>query len=132
MMGPAPLRPLAAAVLFLGACLVGTTGRGYAPAKGPAGATVSLELDGKRVVSGELLAVEDTALLVLQERRLIRVPAGSIESGKAPKISFTGDRLVAATRERLRLISRYPQGVSPELESRLLRAYGAASVEWIS
>jgi hypothetical protein len=122
--------PPIAALLLLAACMVGTTGRGYAPAKGPAGATVSLDLAGKREVSGELLAVEEATLLVLQEGQLIRVAVTLIESGKAPKVSFKG--LTGATRERLRLISRYPQGVSPELEARLLQAYGLPSVRQIS
>jgi hypothetical protein len=120
------------ALLLLAACMVGTSGRGYAPAKGPAGATVSLDLTGKRDVAGELLAVEEATLLVLQERQLIRVPVALIESGKAPKISFSGRRLAGDTRKRLRLVSRYPQGVSPELEARLLQAYGVTSVRQIS
>jgi hypothetical protein len=127
----ASLRPLAA-LLLLAACMIGTTGRSYAPAKGPAGATVSLDLTGKRAVSGELLAVEETTLLVLQQRELIRVAVTLIESGKAPKISFTGRGLAGDTRERLRLVSRYPQGVSPELEASLLQAYRATSVRQIS
>ena len=126
----ASLPPLTA-LLLLGACLVGTTGRSYAPAKGPAGATVSLDLTGKREVSGELLAVEETRLLVLQNRQLIRVAVTLIESGKAPKISFSGKALAGDTRERLRLVSRYPQGVSAELEARLLQAYGATAVRQI-
>ena len=115
-------------LLLLAACAVGTTGRSYAPAKGPAGATVTLELTGEHQVVGELLAVEDTTLLVLQERELVRVPLPLITSGKAPKLSFTGQSLTGAPRERLRLISRYPQGVSAELEARLLEAYGQSGV----
>jgi len=126
---PASPRSLSA-LLLLAACSVGTTGRSYAPAKGPAGAAVSLDLAGRREVSGELLAVEEATLLVLQEQQLIRVAVTLIESGKAPKVSFKG--WTGATRERLRLISRYPQGVSPELEARLVEAYGVSSVREIS
>ena len=46
-------------------------------------------------------------------------------------VSFTGRTLMAKSdeaRERLRLISRYPQGMSPELEARLLEAYGQSRV----
>lgn len=123
----APLGLLIALPLLAG-CMVGTSGRNYAPARGPAGATVSLELPGKRVVQGELLAVEDTTLLVLEQQRPIRVAIAAIESGKAPRISFAGRTMSPATRERLRLVSRYPQGVSAELEARLLQAYGATGV----
>src|SRR5687767_10293468 len=111
------------ALLLLAACVVGTTGRSYAPARGPAGAMVSLELSGRRMVSGELLAVEEATLLVLQEQQLVRIAMAMIDSGKAPRISFAGRSMSADTRERLRLVSRYPQGVSAELEERLLRAY---------
>lgn len=120
------------APLLLAACMVGTSGRNYAPAKSPAGATVSIDLGDSRRITGELLAVEETTLLVLQEHELIRVAVTLIRSGKAPKISFTGQSLVDTTRERLRLVSRYPQGVSPELEARLLQAYGTTSVRQIS
>ncbi len=125
------LRPMIAPLL-LAACMVGTSGRSYAPARGPAGAMVSLELAGKPVVTGELLAVEDETLLVLQAQQLVRVAIASIESGKAPKVSFAGRSMSPDTRERLRLVSRYPQGVSAELEARLLQAYGATAVGRIS
>lgn len=115
-------------LLLLAACSVGTTGRNYKPAKGPAGAIVVLELSNQRRVSGELLAVDPASLLVLQERQLVRVAMPLIQSGKAPKVSFTGPTLTPETRERLRLISRYPQGVSPALQTRLLEAYGLRDV----
>jgi hypothetical protein len=120
------------ALLLLAACMVGSSGRSYAPARGPAGATVWLELTGKREISGELLAVEQATLLVLQEQQLVRVRMTLIQSGKTPRISFAGRSMSADTRERLRLVSRYPQGVSPELEARLLQAYGTSSVRQIS
>lgn len=117
---------------LLAACAVGTTGGSYEPAKGPAGARVTLEVTGHREVIGELLAVEDASLLLLQERQLVRVPLALIVSGNAPKVSFTGRTLMAKSdeaRERLRLISRYPQGMSPELEAMLLEAYGQSRVQ---
>ena len=126
------MRPLPVlALLLVAACPIGTTGRGYAPAKGPAGATVTLELTGHRRIVGELLAVEDTALLVLEDRQLVRVPLPLIVSGNAPKVSFNGQTATGGLGEpgeRLRLISRYPQGVSAELEERLLQAYGQSGV----
>jgi hypothetical protein len=119
-------------LLLLVACSVGTTGRNYAPAQGPAGATVTLDLTGQRQVGGELLAVEEATLLLRRPGELVRVPLRLITSGKAPKLSFTGATLTGETRERLRLISRYPQGVSAELEARLLEAYGQRGVQEIS
>jgi hypothetical protein len=125
------LRAQLPALMLLAACSVGTTGRNYAPAKGPAGGTVSLELDGQRTMIGELLAVQPGSLLLLEGRELVRVPIPIIRTGYAPKVSFT-----AATfeqlRGRLRLISRYPQGVSPELEARLLEAYQLTRIREVS
>ena len=122
----------ASALLLLAACPVGTTGKGYAPARGPAGATVTLEVAGGTKVVAELLAVEDSTLLVLRAGRLARVALSQVTSGKAPKVSFAGPTLAGETRERLRLISRYPQGVSADLEARLLEAYGQSGVEEVS
>jgi hypothetical protein len=113
-------------------CSVGTTARSYQPAKGPAGAAVTLELTEHRSLGGELLAVEDTTLLLVGNDQLIRVDVTSIRKLKGPKLSVSGPNLIGPTRERLRLISRYPQGVSPELEARLLGAYGRSSVRRIS
>jgi hypothetical protein len=120
------------AVLLAGGCQVGTSAKGYAPATGPAGAMVTIELGSGERVEGELLAVEDTALLVLRQGALIRMPIGAIVSGKAPKVSFNRQNLTERTRERLRLISRYPQGVSAELEARLLEVYRVAAVQEVT
>ena len=94
--------------------------------KGPAGAAVTLNLPGDRKVGGELLAVEDSTLLLLEERQLVRVDIAAIKSLRGPSIStrILSDEM----RGRLRLISRYPQGVPPELEAALLQAYGGTEV----
>ncbi|HKP49539.1 MAG TPA: hypothetical protein VJU17_05945, partial [Gemmatimonadales bacterium] len=128
--GEVTMRPLPAimlALLALPACQIGTHARNYAPATGPAGATVNLQLMDKSKTSGELLAVESDGFLLLQAGVLTRIPLSRIRSGTAPKVTFDA-RLGGNTRERLRLVSRYPQGVSPELEGQLLRAYGQSDV----
>jgi hypothetical protein len=90
---------------------------------------LELELEGKRALTGELMAVADSSLLVQSGGRLHRVRFALIESGKAPGVRFTSATLPPEVREQLRLISRYPQGVSPELQRRLLQAYGQTEVE---
>jgi hypothetical protein len=121
-----------AALILLAACSVGTSGRSYPPAQGPAGAIVTLGFTDRRTMTGELLAVEAGSLLLLEGREVVRVALPVVQSGKAPKVSFAGPTLDAATRERLRLISRYPQGVSADLEARLLEAYGLTAVREVS
>jgi hypothetical protein len=119
------------ALLMLAACQIGTHARNYGPAKGPAGAMLNLRLADKSRVTAELLAIEDSALVVLRDSQLVRIRLVQVHSGSAPKVSFDG-RLRGNSRERLRLISRYPQGLSPELEARLLRAYAQDSVAEIA
>lgn len=115
-------------LVLAAACTVGTHARNYPPAKGPAGATVNLQLSDKSRSTGELLAVETSGLLLLRDSQLVRVLLSQVRRGNAPKLSFNGS-LRDDTRERLRLISRYPQGVSSELEGQLLRAYGQSEVK---
>jgi hypothetical protein len=122
-----PFPAIALGLALLTACQVGSHAKNYPPATGPAGAIVRLELTDKSKTTGELLAVESSALLLLQASRLTRIPLSQIRSGSAPRVGFDG-RLGGNTRERLRLISRYPQGVSPELEGQLLRAHGQSEV----
>ncbi|HKP49385.1 MAG TPA: hypothetical protein VJU17_05170 [Gemmatimonadales bacterium] len=117
------------ALLLSAGCSVGSKVKNYAPAQGPAGAMLELELEGKRALIGELMAVADSSLLVQSGGRLHRVRLALIESGKAPSVRFTSAPLPPEVREHLRLISRYPQGISPELESRLLQAYGQTELE---
>jgi hypothetical protein len=117
---------LALAITLLGGCQVGTQAKNYPPATGPAGAIVNIELSDKSKLSGELLAVEPTSLL-LRIPEVVRVPLAQVRSGRAPKVRFDS-KLRGNSRERLRLISRYPQGVTPELEALLLQAYGQGEV----
>lgn len=114
-------------LLALG-CTVGTTSSRFQPARGPAGADLHLTLAGGRTVAGELLGFSSNDLLVLERSRLFRVSVGALRELRGPKVKFRGSDLPADTRERLRLISRYPQGVSPELERQLLQAYGQEAV----
>jgi hypothetical protein len=118
--------------LLLASCSIGTTGSNYGPATGPAGATVALSLTEQRLFGGELLAVEESSLLIADRNQLFRIDLRVILSGEAPKVSFRGGSLSADARRQLRLISRYPQGVSPTLEAGLLKAYGAPQVIPIS
>jgi len=126
-------RVLVPTLLLLG-CVMGTTTNKYQPAQGPAGAEIHLTLAEGRTVTGELLSIDSGVLLVLERSQvlergqLLRVSVGALRDLRAPKVNYHGSDLPAATRERLRLISRYPQGVSPELERQLLQAYGQEAV----
>ena len=105
------------------ACVVGQHIDTFEPANGPAGGTVTLTTNVKPIgYLGELLAVEDSALLLVRNDTLMRVPSSLIRSIDAPYGGGSG-KLDKHQREKLRLISRYPKGVTPDLEQRLLAAY---------
>jgi hypothetical protein len=119
------------------ACSVGPRPEKIQPAREPAGATIGLQLRGGRsklLVTGELLAVQDSGLLVRDTTRIVLVPNRAIRTGTllVPGIGLTfSGRPSGATRERLRLVSRYPAGVPADLLRRLLAAYGHDSLETI-
>lgn len=106
--------------------------RNYAPAQRPAGLLVQLRRDTlTRAV--ELLAVSDTGLLVLDQTHLTFAPYVGIDDLSAkdlPALQQWPERTAPPTevRDRLRRLSRFPQGVSGDLLAQLLRAYGQDSL----
>lgn len=129
------MRPRSWSILFgvVAACSVGPRPDKFPPAREPAGATIQLRLRDKRVVTGELLAVQDSGLLVRDSSRILLVPNRAVQNGSlvaGGAAAFRG-RPVGDTRERLRLLSRYPSGVSSDLLTSLLAAYGRDSVDTV-
>lgn len=108
-------------------CPVGTHAGSFEPAKSGAGIGVVVETESGRGPGVELLAVEDTALLVLADGRLTLAPYRVIRRVRVHQRSHLDFRRRGPSprqREELRLLSRYPQGISAELLERLLAAYG--------
>jgi hypothetical protein len=122
-------RATAVAVALLAAgCRLGTTAPKFVPSLAPEGVRATLVLRSGRV-TGELLAVTDSALVI---RRYAETPpiafvryraiysssfhqvGAALEGGRPPR---------AEDRETLRLVSRFPQGLSPELLQQLLSGY---------
>jgi hypothetical protein len=124
-----------AVILVLGGCAVGTRAEGFAPAHGPAGVWTELHGTGGRTLAGELLIVQDSALLLLATPkgddkagvylilyRLIR--SGRFRDMGATVVIDGGVPPGPAVREELRLVSRFPQGLAPALWRSFLAAYG--------
>lgn len=123
--------------LLLG-CMVGQSASNFGPALGPEGVSAELRL-GKvgpiLEVRGELLAVPDTGLFVLTHqpvpghvaaRTVLFAPWASINRGEFHQVNVRirdGRELSAPDRAKLARLSRFPQGLSPELLSDLLAAY---------
>lgn len=116
------------ALLALFGCSIGGSVAGWRPSAQAAGTEIELDLGGMHKVKGELIALDSAGFLVLEPTRLVRVDPQELRGGSGYKTSFDSP-LSAETRDRLRLMSRYPQGVSPDVERALLEAYGWRRVE---
>ncbi|HEX5436770.1 MAG TPA: hypothetical protein VFW98_06405 [Gemmatimonadaceae bacterium] len=97
-------------------------------ARGVAGTLATARDSG----SAELLAVQgDTALLVLRAQRVMLVSYTAITraqfggNGAYPRVLLSNGRAPSVDEAaKLRLQSRFPQGVNAALQRRLLAAYG--------
>jgi hypothetical protein len=120
--------PIAAAALA--ACHSGPSVESFAPARGPYGIEVDLRVAREHIL-GELLEVQDSALLVRRGAQLLLVPLRVIKSGSFDTrgVLISGGRADPKVLEQLRLVSRFPAGLTPELRARLLAAYGQTEIE---
>jgi hypothetical protein len=125
------------AALMLAGCVMGGTVESFAPAATPAGLDVTLRLGG-RSVAGELLAVEDSSLLLVVRfpnpdsssmPRLARVQTRRIRSIEG-SVALRGG-WVPSDSAKYRRMARYPQGVNRDLEARLVAAYQVLAVGWV-
>jgi hypothetical protein len=123
-----------AVLLALGTanCYRGPAVGSLAPAIGARGVAADLRLERAGRLRGELVAADDTALLVLRDDgRLVRVPISAVNVG----LFATWDQLIEdgeareRGRARLRLMSRYPAGLRAELLGRLLESLNQSGVE---
>ena len=122
-------------LVVAGACFTGPSVRTFAPARSPGGIAADLQLDRKTHIQGEVLEVQDTALLVLQRNaRVIIVPIGRIRYGYFVKrgVLIQSGWISAKDRERLRIVSRFPAGLTAELRARLLSAYGQTEPDQVT
>jgi hypothetical protein len=124
--------PLALVIVCAG-CAVGARLAKFPLAHGPEGATAEITV-GTKAVQGELLEVRPDGMLLLTGmapvgRRLLVVGYDVPRKADFPVVGETlprGSAPGAAQRERLRLVSRFPQGVSADLLKRLLQDCGQA------
>lgn len=107
-------------------CLLGTPAGKFEPARGPRGVSATLQLIDRGRLEGELLAVADSALIIRSTSiAVVRYP--SIRTGQFRQVGYVQFRSRPPSnrdREQLRLVSRFPQGLGPELMKHLLQAYG--------
>lgn len=125
------LRPaMMSTALLTAACYHGPDLRNYQPANSPKGIEAELRLEESRV-RGELLEVQDTALVVFTDYgKVVLVRIDDISVGVfAQRGQLLSGAYDARALGELRLLSRFPAGMTPAIRARLLAAYGQTQVE---
>lgn len=115
--------------LGLTGCYVGSRAQSFPPAQRPEGVAARLVTRIHRPLNGEVLVVQDTALIIRRGDGLYFVPVAVIQEGTFPNVGEAQIRRGAFVhkrdgRERLQLVSRFPQGLSDDRLQALLAAYG--------
>jgi hypothetical protein len=109
-------------------CTLGMTASKFRPAKGPQGVNMRITTE-QGEFSGELIEVRDTGIVVLVDQKLRFLPYTDIRYSKLDQSSSYGPISQRKApkpdaQAQLRLLSRFPQGLSPELMRQLLDVYG--------
>ena len=124
----------------------------YPPALGPRGVSLEITL-GQGQVLGELIEVRESGLVLLADAaaesssavgssqarhpgRLQFVPYSEMRSWRVYStntlMAFTKGPLDRDGREHFRLLSRFPQGLTPDLLQLLLTAHGQTELPGVS
>lgn len=112
----------------LWACPVGPSARSFPPAHSARGviATIKFQQASGELI-GELLEVRDSTLLLLRNSaRVVVVPIAAIRSATFSDLGRVIDhgQIYDSDWARLRLMSRFPDGMRPEAEAHMLAAHG--------
>ncbi len=116
--------------LILSGCSFGPSPETYPPARTPSGATGEVRVRGA-VYMGELLEARDSALVLRAAQGIVHVPFRLITRLRFTHVADLYDPVAAdfrSRREQLRLVSRFPYGLSPEVWERLLATQGQAEL----
>ena len=121
---------LVTALLF--SCRYGVSVESFPPARTATGVASDIMTDRGRL-TGELIEVRDSGIVILAERVLRLLPYSEIVSSRFEGLSrgvTLGNRRppTAESREQLRMASRFPPGLSPEMLEKLLQAHGQTSL----
>jgi hypothetical protein len=117
-------------------CRLGMTASKYRPAQGPRGANMHVKTAQGRL-SGELIEVRDTGIVLLADQKLRLLPYTAIlssEVDQTPSRYSISKRTVPKpdVQAQLRLLSRFPQGLTAELMRQLLDANGQAELAGVN
>jgi hypothetical protein len=132
-----------------GGCVHGMTREKFRPAQDPHGIETRITTSAAEF-AGELIEIRAAGLVLLSdhvtslprsgtttaEQKLRLIPYGAIRSSRFEQLDsglyITDGRTPPdKNRERLRLVSRFPQGLSSEVLSQLLKEYGQTELAGI-
>ncbi|MDP9201904.1 MAG: hypothetical protein M3P26_08235 [Gemmatimonadota bacterium] len=124
------MKPFIAALITLSlaaGCRYGPKIENLNLASSPRGAAVQVTRTTGGV-SGELLAVNEDGLVVLEGRRMVTVPFSEIRDARFAEVGSAyriggGKRPDSEAMARLRRVSHFPQGITPEIKASLLTIY---------
>ena len=121
-------------VLVVGACNIGQRPENFPAARVPAGVQVALRVRGEQTDRvGELYVVDSDGLMV-RGQRLLRVRWEDVAAmdvlnlGSQYDVAF-GETVRAEKRERLALVSRFPNGLSGPILVRVLSLIPQSAVD---
>ncbi|MEO5580274.1 MAG: hypothetical protein ABIR58_06415 [Gemmatimonadaceae bacterium] len=119
-------------ILAIPACSIGKSGKDLAFATQPGGAMVGV-LSSGGLLRGELVAVRDDGVVITSQKQLSFFPFASlggltVTGMKSDYQLSRGETPSREKLERLRLVSHFPQGLTPEIESRLLAQFGQTAI----
>jgi len=135
------------AFLALAGCSTSVEVKDFKPAQGPQGIQMEISLNGDVIdgnrVEGELLAVRADGVILnvtdypgsaKGENTLVLIPfwmmdRATLEQMGSAKVESQGEEANKVYLERLRMVSRFPQGLSDELLSELLTEMGQKQLE---
>ena len=123
------LPALFATALIAVGCAIGPSEKNFKPAISPAGVEARLRFR-RGELRGELIEVRDSGLVVAPPGDVLFVPFTAIRAATfaqttlAPAPGIPGPQV----RERIRLLSRFPNGLSPDQLERFLASRGRQSL----
>jgi len=123
---------VALSLLAFSACVIGKSGKDLAIAAIPGGAQATVVSRGG-AISGELVAVRDDGVVLSAQKQLSFFPFASLGGLTIGQMKddyrlSPGERPSREKLDRLRLVSHFPQGLTPEVERQLLAQLGQAAI----
>ena len=115
------------AVIAAMACFTGPSVRGFQPAVSGHGVETTIDA-GRLTLVGELLEASDSGFVVLESNGLMYTPYSLVHKARFSDMgSYGSGRPAPGVLQRLRLLSRFPQGMSPQTLQLLLAASGQSA-----